>query len=79
MNSTRRPHALLPHRRLSGLRLGIVLVAALMVSACVVAPPQRVAPGQVYRTAPEPVGTPMYFYPNEGQSPEQQDRDRFEC
>ncbi|HKI62460.1 MAG TPA: glycine zipper 2TM domain-containing protein [Mariprofundaceae bacterium] len=35
-------------------------------------------------SAPEPATTPppvtqVYFYPQQGQSPEQQDRDRYEC
>jgi hypothetical protein len=47
---------------------------ALIVSAgCVTEPPQEVEPP---RAAPE---TTVYFYPSQGQSPEQQDRDKYEC
>jgi hypothetical protein len=48
-----------------------------LLAGCVVAPPRR------ERMAPPPPAAPpppqVYFYPTQGQSPEQQDRDRFEC
>lgn len=53
-----------------------VLVANLFLSGC--APP-------IYSTVAEETSQPppppvkVYFYPNKGQSPEQQDRDRYEC
>jgi hypothetical protein len=79
MTSIRRPNSLQLLSRDAAMRLGTVAVVSLMLSACVVAPAHRVEPVRAYRTAPEPVGPAMYFYPNDGQSPERQDRDRFEC
>ncbi|HEY9104612.1 glycine zipper 2TM domain-containing protein [Chitinimonas sp.] len=57
----------------------LTLTASLLLAACA-APPHR-----SYRTVRqvEPVAPPpssrVYFYPDQGQSPEQQDRDRYEC
>jgi len=52
-----------------------LLLAATVLAACVTAPPpRRVA------AAPPPVDlTKVYFYPVQGQSEEQQDRDRYDC
>ena len=48
-----------------------------LLAGCVVEPPRR------ERMAPPPPAAPpppqVYFYPTQGQSPQQQDRDRFEC
>jgi hypothetical protein len=47
--------------------------AVLALSGCVYAPPPRPAP-------PPPVNlAKVYFYPTQGQTEEQQDRDRYEC
>jgi hypothetical protein len=57
------------------LRAGAMLAAGLALSACVTPPPRVVA------VAPPPP-TPaqkVFVYPNNGQSPEQTDRDRYEC
>jgi len=53
----------------------VALVAATAaLSACVVAPPPRpVAP------PPPPPNVTVYAYPQQGQTPEQLDRDRYEC
>ncbi len=53
----------------------LAVVAVLALAAC--APPPRyvVRPAA---TAPPP-NTQVYFYPTRGQSPAQQDRDRYEC
>jgi hypothetical protein len=50
-----------------------------LLSGCVVEQPrrERLAPPPVARPAPEPPR--VYFYPTQGQSPGQQDRDRYEC
>ena len=47
-----------------------VLGAALLLGACATHEPRRV----VQRSAP-----PLYFYPQQGQSEQRQDRDRYEC
>ena len=70
-----------------------LLPLAAVLSACVVAPPSHrvvVYPGGPYppprvvqaapALAPQPASMPpLYFYPERGQSDEQQDRDRYEC
>lgn len=54
-------------------RLPAVLLAGALLAACVAPPPPRPAP-------PAPVNlTKVYFYPTQGQSAEQQDRDRYDC
>jgi hypothetical protein len=55
-------------------RLLAAAATAAVLSACVVAPPPpRVAP------PPPPPNVTVYAYPQQGQTPEQQDRDRYEC
>src|SRR5580704_15971215 len=61
----------------SGLRMTrfmalVALSAAL--SACVVAPPPRNLP-----PPPPAPNVTVYAYPQQGQSPDQQDRDHYEC
>jgi len=52
-----------------------ILFSATLLVACESAPPPRPAP-----PAPAPVSlTKVYFYPLQGQSGAQQDRDRYEC
>lgn len=46
----------------------------LMLAACATAPV-----AEPVASAPPPPSTQVYFYPKHGQSPEQQDRDRYEC
>jgi hypothetical protein len=55
------------------LRHGLVLAAGLWVAACVAPPPRVVA------VAPPPPPQKIFVYPTNGQSPEQTDRDRYEC
>ncbi|HEY6432430.1 MAG TPA: hypothetical protein VIZ17_10650 [Acetobacteraceae bacterium] len=55
------------------LRTGSVLTVAAALTACVAAPPQR----RVVEAQPAP--PPIIVYPAKGQSPEQLDRDRYEC
>lgn len=60
---------------LAGLALS---VAALALAACVTEPPPR----PVYDPPPPPPPPPVsqvYAYPMHGQTPEQQDRDHYEC
>ena len=55
---------------------GAILMAALLAAVlcgCVVAPPPRPPP------PPPPVQTNIYAYPSNGQTAEQQDRDRYDC
>lgn len=56
------------------LRLAIPAAAIIGLSACVVAPPP---PRTVAVPAPPP--QKVFVYPNNGQSPDQTDRDRYEC
>ena len=56
------------------LRRSAVLAAALAVTACVVPPPRTVAV-----PVPPPPAQKIFVYPNNGQTPEQTDRDRYEC
>ncbi len=53
-------------------RFGAVLAAGLGLGACVTPPPRTVA-------VPAPQPQRIFVYPNNGQSPEQTDRDRYEC
>ena len=58
--------------------LAVLVTLAAMVSGCVVAPPPRPRPPP----PPPAVAAPspqVFFYPQRGQSTEQQDRDRYEC
>jgi len=57
---------------LGATRLALPAAAFIGLSACVVAPPRTVAVA-----APPP--QKVFVYPSNGQSPEQTDRDRYEC
>jgi hypothetical protein len=57
------------------LRCSITLAAGLALAACVAPPPPR----PVVVAAPPPPPQRVFIYPNNGQSPEQTDRDRYEC
>jgi len=58
-------------------RAGVVLALGGLLAACETSPPPR------YSRAEPPVETVppqrVYFYPQRDQTPEQQDRDRYEC
>jgi hypothetical protein len=63
-----------------------IAAALLALAGCVDAPPPRRAappPERVVERAPPPAApvpdTTVYFYPAQGQGPQQQDRDRYEC
>jgi len=58
-----------------GLRFGAVLAGGLALAACVTPPPRTVA----VPVQPPPPPQRIFVYPNNGQSPEQTDRDRYEC
>lgn len=53
---------------------GLLLSASLGLGACAYNPPPPPAP-----PAPPPNLTKVYFYPSQGQSAAQQDRDRYDC
>ena len=65
-------------QRPSSLLLGIVL-AVVTLGGCATAPPPRVNREPVVEAPRPPPATQVVFYPNAGQSPAQQDRDRYEC
>jgi len=56
------------------LRYGAVLTMGLALAACVAPPPRTV----VVRSPPPPPQR-VFVYPTNGQTPEQTDRDRYEC
>jgi hypothetical protein len=56
-----------------------VLAAALTLSACVESPPPRAYYRHSYPVAPAPRFQEVIAYPARGQTPEQLDRDRYEC
>ena len=58
------------------IRAGAMLAAALVLSACVTPPPRTVA---VAPAAASAAAEGFSSIPNNGQSPEQTDRDRYEC
>jgi hypothetical protein len=54
----------------------LLLSAAALLAGCVEEPPPR----RVYQAPPPPPPrTEVYAYPTQGQTPEQTDRDRFDC
>ena len=60
---------------LLNLRTGSLLAISMVLAACVAPPPQRpVAMAQPVPPPPQPV-----IYPARGQTPEQIDRDRYDC
>lgn len=68
------------------IRTVALLVASASLAACVTRPlpPSRVnrapAPARTPAPAPPPISlTKVYFYPTQGQTEEQQDRDRYDC
>jgi hypothetical protein len=59
-------------RSLAGLRFAVPVVVTALLAACVTPPPRTVA-------VPAPPPQRVFVYPANGQSPEQTDRDRYEC
>lgn len=59
----------------ASMRVGAMLAAGLIVSACVTPPPRTVA----FAAPPPPPPQKVFVYPNNGQSPQQTERDRYEC
>lgn len=60
---------------------GITAVSALLLglAGCVEAPPPRRPPPPPPAYVGPPPNTTVYAYPQQGQSPDQQSRDRYEC
>ncbi len=56
----------------AGLRLAVAAALTVLVTACVTPPPRTIA-------VPAPPPQRVYVYPANGQSPEQTERDRYEC
>jgi hypothetical protein len=56
----------------TGLRLAVPLAAPVLLAACVTPPPRTVA-------VPAPPPQRVFVYPANGQTPEQTERDRYEC
>jgi len=61
-------------RRAAG-RFALPLAATAVLAACVTPPPRTVR----VAAPPPPPPAPVYVYPAQGQSPEQTDRDKYEC
>jgi hypothetical protein len=53
----------------------VFLAAAALLAGCVEQPQPR----RVYQAPPPPPRTDVYAYPTQGQTPEQTDRDRYDC
>jgi hypothetical protein len=64
--------ALFSHQRLAGWRFAVPVAATVLLAACVTPPPRTYA-------VPAPPPQRVFVYPANGQSPEQTDRDRYEC
>jgi hypothetical protein len=60
-------------KSLTGLRLAVPVAVTVLLAACVTPPPPRVV------AVPTPQPQRIFVYPANGQSPEQTDRDRYEC
>src|SRR5271154_970713 len=56
----------------NALRLAVPVAVACLLAACVTPPPRTVA-------VPAPPPQRVFVYPANGQSPEQTERDRYEC
>src|ERR1700721_2719554 len=59
-------------RSLGGVRFAVPVAVTVLLAACVTPPPRTVA-------VPAPPPQRVFVYPANGQSPEQTDRDRYEC
>jgi len=60
----------------AGVRL-ILLALAISLGGCSSAPEEQRVVSEAVKTQPPP--TQVFFYPTAGQTPERQDRDRYEC
>ncbi len=57
----------------------MALALALGLAGCATAPSRAVTARESPPSLPPPPNTQVIFYPSQGQSAEQQDRDRYEC
>lgn len=58
----------------------LALPFCLLLASCATVPAEQAGnPAEPAQVAEQPPPTQVYFYPKNGQSPEQQDRDRYEC
>jgi len=60
-------------------RVLLALATGALLAGCVTEPPPRRVVAAPVALAPPPNLTKVYFYPLQGQSAQQQDRDRYEC
>src|SRR5690348_5752799 len=69
------------HRLTHGLTLAVAALAGAVLTGCVDAPPPPPPRAEYRAVAPPPpqANTDVFAYPQQGQSPEQQDRDRYDC
>lgn len=58
---------------------GAVLACALFLGGCADAPPPRPPPPPPPPVVAPPPNTEVFAYPQRGQTPQQQDRDHYEC
>ncbi len=82
MSIARTPRQIAESERSRRRGFGIVVLAAGLALAACASPPQREPTQPAAVPTSPPVSRPstqVYFYPTAGQSPEQQDRDRYEC
>lgn len=59
--------------------IAALVTLALGLGGCVESPPPRPAPPPPPAYVGPPPNTTVYAYPEQGQSPDQQNRDRYEC
>jgi len=62
-------------KSLTGLKLAVPVLATVFLAACVTPPPRT----YVVPAPPPPPPQKVFVYPANGQSPEQTERDRYEC
>lgn len=61
---------------MTSVKFALPLAVCALLAACVAAPPPRTV---LVASPPPPPPAPVYVYPAQGQSPEQTDRDKYEC
>lgn len=67
------------HKTARAFTLAVTALTCVVVAGCVEAPPPRPVPRYSQVPPPPQANTDVFAYPQQGQSPEQQDRDRYDC